>query len=485
MYHSADAYRETINRRIHHLESIQKYVIMRKAINKILKGLLMILPIAAAVLVVAFLVTHKPGPARKQGKESIRTLRIIEAPLVDLIPRAVGYGVAQPGWVWEAVAEVKGTVASIHPRLKSGELIEAENILIQIDPTEFELAVARLEASVEETRAKLKELAEDGENTKRLIAVEQRSLELAQKSLERKLEAFKRKAISQDEVDREERNYLLQKHNVQQLENTLALIPSKRKALNAALDVHRSNLKQARIDLAKTVIKAPYDCRLGDVDIEAGQFVRAGQSLFKAHGTALTEVEARFRIEELRNLLGEQMRGRLQPGLSTGTFRQLFSDVRVLINLQSGDWSAEWESRIDRFRETVDAKTREMKVVAAVDRPYEKAIPGVRPPLTPGMFCRVELQALARPGTVVVPRSALHDSSVFVVAQGHRLQKKQVEVDFALSEFVVIKSGLSGGEMVVVSDPSPAIIGMKVSPVVDEGLKQHLLAVSRVKRANP
>jgi RND family efflux transporter MFP subunit len=351
--------------------------------------------------------------------------------------------------------------------------------LIQIDPTEYQLAVARLEASVEETQAKIKELAEDEENTRRLFAIEERSLELARKSFERKGEALKRNAISQDEVDREERDYLQQKQNVQQLENALALIPSKRKALNSTLAVHRSNLKQARIDLAKTTITAPFNCRLGDVSIEAGQFLQAGQSLFKAHGTAVTEVEARFRIEEMRNLLSEQKRERLQQGLSSGAFKQLFEDVFVLVNLQSGDWSAEWEARIDRFRETVDAKTREMKVVAAVDLPYEKAMPGVRPPLTAGMFCRVELQAPARAGSVVVPRSAVHDSSVYVVDSENRLQKKQVIVDFRQSEFVVVKSGLSGGETVVVSDPSPAIIGMKVSPVADERLKQHLLALSQ------
>jgi len=456
---------------------------LKITIKKILKGLLIIMPIAAAVLVVAYLVTHKPGLARKQGQESIRPLRVIEAPTVDLIPRAVGFGVAEPGWVWEAVAEVRGKVVSIHPRLKSGELIEAESVLIQIDPTEYELVAARLEASFEETQANLKELAENEKNTKRLIAVEQRSLELAKKSLERKLNVLKRNAISQDEVDREERDYLQQKQTVQQLENDLALTPSKRKALNAALDVHRSNLKQARIDLAKTVIKAPYDCRIGDADIETAQFVRAGQSLFKAHGTAVTEVDARFRIEELRNLFSEQMRGQFQPGLSTGAFKDLFRDVSVIISLRSGDWSAEWEGRIDRLRETVDVKTREMKVVALVDRPYEKAEPGMRPPLTAGMFCRVELQGPARPGSVVVPRSAIHDGSVFVVNPEHRLQKKHVEKDFAQSEFVVLKSGLSGGEMVVVSDPSPAIVGMKVSPVSDDSLQQHLVALSQAKRA--
>lgn len=456
---------------------------MKKIVKKHTKWVLTCLPILLALMAVVYMVKYNAGPVRKQEEESIRTLRVIEAPSVNLIPRAVGYGIAEPRRLWEAVAEVKGRVVSVHPRMKSGEIIGAKTVLVQIDSTEYELAIARLEGSVEESRAKIKELSEDENNTKRLIEIEKQSLELARKSLERKVGALEGNAISPDEVDREERAFLQQTLVVQQLENTLALIPTKRKALKAILATHQSNLKQARIDLGKTTITAPYDCRLGDVGIEVGQFVQAGQPLFKAHGTAVTEVEARFRIEELRNLLSDQMRGRLQPGLTTGAFERLFNDVRVVVSLQSGDWSAEWEARIDRFRETVDLKTREMKVVTAVDRPYEKAVPGVRPPLTSGMFCRVELQAPARAKSVVVPRAVIHDGNVFVIEKEDRLQKRQVAVDFVQPEFVVVKSGLSGGETVVVSDPSPAIVGMKVLHVVDDGLEQHLLDSSQGKGA--
>jgi hypothetical protein len=52
-------------------------------------------------------------------------------------------------------------------------------------------------------------------------------------------------------------------------------------------------------------------------------------------------------------------------------------------------------------------------------------------------------------------------------------------VAFTQADVAVIRSGLSGGEQVVVSDPSPAIIGMKLAPVADEALRQHLLAASR------
>jgi RND family efflux transporter MFP subunit len=456
---------------------------MRNFFKKYLGKLIIFFPVMGGIIVVGLLMLNKPGPTQKQESETVRVLRTITLPTVDLIPRVIGYGTAKPGRLWAAVSEIKGTIVFINPRLKSGEILEAENLLVQIDPTEYELAVARIEASVEEIKAKLNELAENEDNTRRLIAIEQRSLQLADQSLERKTELLKRDAISRDEVDREERNVIQQKQKVQTLDNTLALFPSRRKALNAALAVQLANLKQAEIDLSKTDIKAPFDCRLEDVDIEVGQFVGAGQSLFKVHGIDLTEVEARFRLEELRNLLSETMRARLQPGLSTGSFRELFNDVRVVIRLQSGDWSVEWEARIDRFREAMDATTREIRVVTVVDRPYEKAIPGVRPPLSEGMFCQVELQSPARVGSIVLPRSTIHEDCVFVLDQEDRLQARQVIVDFFQSEFVVIKSGLSGGEKVVVSDPKPAIIGMKVAPVHDDGLKRQLLDLSQGKRA--
>jgi len=433
-------------------------------------------------LIVAYLVAHKPGPTRKQVEEETRTLKVIDALSVDLVPRAIGYGVAEPGRIWEAVTEVKGTISSTHRLLKSGELIRASSILLQIDQTEYELAVARLEANIEETQAKIKELAEDEENTKRLIAIEQRSLDLARKSLERKLVILKRQAISQDEVDREEKNFLQQKQNFQRLENTLSLVPSRRKALNSALAVQQANLQQARIDLAKTTITAPFDIRLSDVNVEAGQFVRAGQSLFKGHSTAVTEVEARFQLEELSRLLSDRMRERFQPGLGSNTFKQLFKDIFVLITLQSGDWVAEWEARIDRVRETVDFRTREIRIVVAVDNPYEKARPGVRPPLTAGMYCRVELLAPVRAGSAIVPRSAIHGNKVFTVDKEQRLRERPVVVDFAQSEFVVVKSGLQAGEPVVVSDPSPAILGMKVNLVPDKSLRKHLIDITNPEK---
>ena len=173
----------------------------RRILKNALKGVLTLLPIAAAALAVAYLMAHKPGPTKRRDTEAVRTLRVISAPVVDFVPRAVGYGVAAPGAVWEAVAEVSGTVAAIHPRLKSGELIEAGSLLVRIDAAEYELAVARLEAGIDEIGANIRQLDGEQANIRQLLDIEQRSLNLARRSLERKRTALERRAISHPGLD--------------------------------------------------------------------------------------------------------------------------------------------------------------------------------------------------------------------------------------------------------------------------------------------
>jgi multidrug efflux pump subunit AcrA (membrane-fusion protein) len=171
--------------------------------------------------------------------------------------------------------------------------------------------------------------------------------------------------------------------------------------------------------------------------------------------------------------------------MDTDIFRQLLAGITAKVTLQNTDWSVTWDARIDRLKESVAPGTREIQVMAVVDRPYAEAIPGKRPPLMPGMFCHVALTAPPRPGQVVLPRTAVHDSAVYLVGPDNRLVKKPVTVGFAQSEFVIIESGLSGEERGVVSDPAFAIVGMKVQPVMDDALLERLKHLARAQGITP
>lgn len=443
-------------------------------LRKIIRPALRLLPVLFAVAVVVLLVRTRSGPVKRAAEEVGRPMRVIDAPVVAFRPRASGYGLAEPARVWQAMAEVKGVVVSVHPRLESGALIDAGAILLRIDPTEHELALAQRKATLAETQATLDELAAEEHSRKASLDIEKRSMAFARQSLERLRTLRQQKAVAIDDVDREERGVLQQEQAVQQLENAMRQIPARREALTAAMAVHGAILKQAELDVAKTVIRAPFDCRLGDVRMKEGQVVNPGQQLFEAHGTDAVEIEATFRPEQLRNLLPFEKRRQFEPGITMAKLQQLF-DLTVTIRLRSGDWEATWPARFDRIREAVDPRTRAISVVAVVEDPYGQIVPGVRPALVRGMYCEVELLAPPRPRVVVLPRSAVRNGRIHRVDAEGRLRRQAVRVAFAQDDMVILESGLAGGETVIVSDPVPAIEGMKVEAIADRALRERLV----------
>ena len=112
-------------------------------------------------------------------------------------------------------------------------------------------------------------------------------------------------------------------------------------------------------------------------------------------------------------------------------------DPEVTVRLQSGNASAEWEARLERLREELDTQTRTLGIVVVVDKPYEKMIPGRRPPLVRGCTAKSSYAEKVRKGRVVIPRSTLHEGHVFVLDLNNRLRRREVDVDFTQDDFVV------------------------------------------------
>ena len=118
-------------------------------------------------------------------------------------------------------------------------------------------------------------------------------------------------------------------------------------------------------------------------------------------------------------------------------------------------------------------------VVVAVDKPFEKVIPGVRPPLSKGMFVQVLLQGREQPGRILVPRSAVRDGQLYKVDAEQRLQRQPVELLFSQGRISVVAEGLSAGDEIVVSDLVPAVDGMPLKPQRDENLEAEVAAAAR------
>lgn len=434
---------------------------------------LMLPPILVGLAVAGWFISRRQSPQREPAREAERAVRVIRLEPVDVVPRAFGYGTAQPGQVWQAVAEVRGRVLEVHPQLRSGAMVHEGEVLLRIDPAEYELARAQLQAEIARLEAQQEELVLRQANDQASLEIENQALSVAEAELQRVETLAARNAASASEIDQQKRAVLVQRQSVQRLSNSLRLIPQQQKAVEAELAVKQAGLEQAELDLAKTSIAAPFACRLAEVEIQPGQFLAAGQMLFEAHGTAFSEVEAQIPLDQLRTLIEPKHDVQSPVMMDPRSVKTLFN-FRVIVRYRSGDFLAEWEGHVVRLREQVDPRTRMMGLVVAVDKPYDQAIPGRRPPLVQGMYCEIELQGAVRREQIVIPHAALHDGHVYIIDDDRRLRRRAVVLAFAQAGFVCVQEGLAAAQTLVVSDPTPAIEGLLTEPVLDEELQQRL-----------
>lgn len=306
------------------------------------------------------------------------------------------------------------------------------------------------------------------QNAEASLDIEQRSLNLANEDLERQRSLKSQGTTSQRSVDEAERVVLNSRAAVQALRNTLALIPSQRKILKGKAD-------RTQRDLDRTEIRAPFTLRVANLSIESDQYTSVGQNLFEGDDVERVEVEAQFALSNLRRLF----QGRADEKLDISRLDEQLPEMigfDPLIRLDLGNHVAEWQAEFVRFSDDVDSQTRTMGVVVAVDRPFEKIKLGLRPPLSKGMFVQVVLRGKSQAPRVVIPRSAMRNGVVYIADQQDRLRRQPVEIMFTQESYAIIATGVSPGERVVVSDPVPAVSGMKLAPQIDQILSHTLQA---------
>ena len=323
--------------------------------------------------------------------------------------------------------------------------------------------------------AQMAELDVTKKNTQASLKIEQISLDIREQELERKRKLFKRGTVSQSAVDTEQRSVLLQNLQVQNLRNTLNLIPTQRRVLEEQVAVYNAQLADAQLDLERTSIRLPFDARIAEANVEITQFAQIGQQLAIADSIKTSEVVAQFPIALFRDVLRSANNSNT-PSLTTTTIRAMFAQMGMTaeIRLRTGRDLVRWEGRIVRVFDTIDPETRTVGIVVAVDDTYATAVPGIRPPLVKGMYVEVELSASPQSDKLVVPRSAIRNDTLFVVGPENRLQSREVKTGLLLGDFIVVEQGLKPGEQVVITDLIPALDGMQLAPQIDTVLSKRL-----------
>ena len=411
-----------------------------------------VLQIALPVLVLLtgaygswWLATHRKLITPRPVERFKPRVEILAVKLETFVPVVRSQGTVMPRREIGLSPEVSGRVVWVSPQLVVGGLFAHEEELVRIDRGDYELALRQAMADIQAALAGM---------ANALAQVSRGEAQMAQAGARITREEAEAVAARAEWklLGREGEPPALLVRDPQLREARADLVSAKalmgasraqHESGRAALAAAEAGRDQAKVNLERCVMLAPFAGRVKSQSIGVGQLVSRASVLAKIQPVAVAEVRLPLPMKELEYLeLGESLRGGTIDG--------------PLVRLTTGD--DEWTGQIIRTEGEVETGTRMMAVVARVVAPYAAG----KPTLSFGRFVMARIEGEPMAGVVVLPRAALREGGVVYVLREGKLFSRAVKLSWSDRERVVIGLGLKGGEQVCLSSLDSFVEGMEV-----------------------
>lgn len=321
-------------------------------------------------------------------------------------------------------SRVDGYIAKVY--VEKGDLVKANQLLIEVDHSDYRHAVNQAKANLAAARAR--------------VAQQEASVRNASLTLNRMQSLIKDQFVSQQDLD-----------NAQVAYDTAAAVLD---SLRAQVQQMEVALAQAETHLAYSYIRAPFAGYVAERNLDLGSYVSgttAGTSTLSRGILTLHEIQTvRILIEVV-----EKDVPLIQVGQKSEVRAEAYPD-RV------------FEGTVTRVVQALNRATRTMTI--EVDLPNKDHV------LKGGMFARVEVLVGTHRNAIQIPIDAVsrwEDSQyVYIVREG-KAQRVPVEIGVRDENRVEITKGLVGLEQVIISGKDLVHEGAPVQTQAADGVKRE------------
>jgi len=452
-------------------------------IKKFFKSFIFLpLILGGAIFFVVKQVKLKPPVEHEELTYPIKAVEVITIKKIAFRAKALAFGNVEPATVLKAKSEVSGKVSYIHPQLKKGASLKKGTVVLRIEPTTYKLTLNQSQAGLAGSRSTLAQLEAEEKSTKRSLNIAQKNLNVGMKELHRIKTLWNKRLIARSTLDKEDQKVLSLRQQTQDIRGKLSSYKSRKAAIHAQIKQSKSQVDQSKDKLGRTSVRLPFDARIGEVSVDKGEFVPAGDLLFEALGVKAVEINAQLPTKQFRPLIANlgKKKGKSHINLRSPesvqtALRTMNLEARVrLVGNSSED--AIWDGKLVRLSESVDPTRDTLGLVIVVNKPYEGIIPGKRPPLLKGMYTSVELLTPAH-STLVLPRKAVHQGRVYIVGEDNTLDIKPVHILYQEGTMLVLDSAKDShliGKKLIISDVIPVMKGMPLKAIESSSYQQKL-----------
>ncbi|GAB1722304.1 MAG: efflux RND transporter periplasmic adaptor subunit [Nitrospira sp. CR1.1] len=358
-----------------------------------------ILFVAVAALVVFRLTSGAKTDPRKNRILTVGTMTPIKQ---DLDVRLTYTADLIPNQLVNIFSRVDGYIARIY--VDKGDLVKANQLLVEIDHTDYIHAVNQAKANLLSAKAK--------------VVQQDAGVRNATLTLDRMQALIKDQFVSQQDLD----TALVNRDAAVALQDSL----------RAQVQQMTVALAQAETNLAYSYIRAPFAGYIAERNLDPGAYVSGTTASTSTVSRGILSVHD---VETVRTLI-----------------EVVEKDVPLVQVGQRADVRAEaypnevFDGRVTRIVQALNRATRTMTV--------EVDLPNKDHRLKGGMFARVEVLVGKHPQAIQIPLDAvsrLEDSQYVYVVQDGKAHQVPVELGARAENRVEVLKGLAGDEQLIVS----------------------------------
>lgn len=363
---------------------------------------------ASAVIVLIF--STEPEASRSGAtKETAMLVEVKKTEQGTFTPIIQATGTVQPSQDIILSSRVSGEVINRSEKFTPGSYVKKGEVLLQIDPSDYRNAVRQAESELRQAKSELQ--------------VEMGLQEAARKE------------------------YQLLDDSLAPTNKALVLREPQLESARSQVASAEASVEQAKLNLQRTTIKAPFDAYILNRNANLGSLVAPGQDLGRLVGVDHYWVETTIPLSKLRWL---DFSGDKNTPAS-----------EVLIRNRTA-WN-EGESRsgyLFRMLGSLENQTRLARVLIEVPDPMalEPKNEG-KPGLIIGSFVETRIKAKSLENVVRLNRDYLRANETVWVKEGDSLSIRNVNILLQDADYAYITEGLAGEEEVVTTNLASVTAG--------------------------
>lgn len=351
----------------------------------------------------------KKPPAEKDKVDNTPIVDVRSITVEPMTLQVDSYGVVQPKYETELVAQVSGQIVELSDTFVRGGFIKQGQLLARIDPNDYEAALIDAEATMASARASLETERAQGrvaeQEWKRITDTSPTELSLRKPQLAQEL---------------------------------------------ARVKSAQASILRAKRNLERTEIRAPYDAMIESRNVGLGSFVGTGSMLGKLLGTAVAEVRLPVADNQLEFLVNQGQNAKVN-----------------LIGTFAGKETI-WTAHIARSEGVIDSKSRMSYLVAEVNDPYALMSNNSVTPVRYGSYVNAKILGLEISQATSVPRHLVDNGKIAILDSESKLHYAEIDIVRQDGRNVIVSNGLGDGDQIIVSALDYPIDGMKLALIDDE-----------------